>query len=137
MGPTKLETSNKRQGWNLFCGNYFFIFYFEYKEDKDLIFRNGPYFMGPQGLYLNRWSLDFDPNLDIPSVVPVWVKLPHLPFHLWNHDAYKAIRNALGKYMDAVEPKSNFSYTHMCVEVDLEECLPFEIKLNLNKRVHV
>ena len=33
----------------------------ENKEDKDLIFRSGPYFMGPRGLYLNRWTLSFDP----------------------------------------------------------------------------
>jgi hypothetical protein len=34
----------------------FFLFEFINKEDKDLIFRNGPYFMGTQGLYLNRWT---------------------------------------------------------------------------------
>lgn len=41
------------------------------KEDKDLIFKSGPYFMGPQGLYLNRWNPDFDPAEDVPSAVPV------------------------------------------------------------------
>ena len=52
-------------------GKGYFLFEFISKEDKDLIFRNGPYFMGPQGLYLNRWSLDFDPAIDIPKAVPV------------------------------------------------------------------
>ena len=56
-----------------FYGMGYFIFYFETKEDKDLIFRNGPYFMDMRGLYLNKWTLDFDPELDIPNVVPVWV----------------------------------------------------------------
>ena len=41
-------------------GRGFFIFEFISKEDRDLIFRNGPYFMGPQGLYLNRWNPDFN-----------------------------------------------------------------------------
>jgi hypothetical protein len=41
--------------------NNFFLFEFINKEDKDLIFRNGPYFMGTQGLYLNCWTPDFDP----------------------------------------------------------------------------
>ena len=62
-------------------GRGYFLFDFESKEDKDLIFRNGPYFMGPQGLYLNRWSPDFDPEADTPKVVPVWVRLPNLPMH--------------------------------------------------------
>jgi hypothetical protein len=34
-------------------GRRFFIFEFISQEDRDLIFRNGPYFMGTQGLYLN------------------------------------------------------------------------------------
>ena len=38
------------------------MFVFESTEDRDLIFRNGPYFMGPQGLYLNKWTTDFDPS---------------------------------------------------------------------------
>ena len=36
-----------------FCGKGFYTFLFENKEDKDLIFRSGPYFMGPRGLYIN------------------------------------------------------------------------------------
>jgi hypothetical protein len=34
-------------------GRRFFIFEFISQEYRDLIFRNGPYFMGTQGLYLN------------------------------------------------------------------------------------
>ena len=40
-------------------------------QDKDLIFRSGPYFFGTRGLYLNNLSLDFDPNDDIPYVVSI------------------------------------------------------------------
>ena len=36
-----------------FLGRGYFLFEFSSKEDKELIFRNAPYFMGPQGLYLN------------------------------------------------------------------------------------
>ena len=64
-----------------FCGRGYFTFLFESKEDKNLIFRNGPYFMDTRGLYLNRWTPDFDPEMDIPNAVPVWVRLPHLPLH--------------------------------------------------------
>ena len=52
-------------------GRGFYIFEFISKEDRDLIFRIGPYFMGSQGLYLNRWSPDFDPTVDVPKKVPV------------------------------------------------------------------
>jgi hypothetical protein len=36
-----------------FCGRGFFTFLFESVEDRNLIFRNGPYFMDTRGLYLN------------------------------------------------------------------------------------
>jgi len=37
-----------------FCGRGYYTFLFESKEDRDLIFRNDPYFMDSKGLYLNR-----------------------------------------------------------------------------------
>ena len=52
-------------------GRGYFLFNFESKDHKDLIFRNGPYFMGPQGLYLNGWTLDFNPDANTPKVVLV------------------------------------------------------------------
>jgi hypothetical protein len=36
----------KGQMSSAFCGKGFFAFLFENKADRDLIFRNGPYFMG-------------------------------------------------------------------------------------------
>lgn len=66
-----------------FLGRGSFLFEFTSKDDKDLTFQNGPYFMGPQGVYLNRWMPDFDPVVNVPTVVPVWVKLPNLPIHCW------------------------------------------------------
>ena len=47
-------------------GRGFFIFEFISKEDRDLVFRSRPYFMGTQGLYLNRWIPDFNAEVDVP-----------------------------------------------------------------------
>lgn len=52
-----------------FLGKGFFLFEFSEKEDKNLIFRNGPYFMGRQGLYLNKCTPDFNPAVDVPTAV--------------------------------------------------------------------
>ena len=101
------------------------MFLFENKDDRDLIFRSGPYFMGPRAPYLNHWSLSFDLEKDIPSAVSVWVRLPHLPLHYWNDEALQAIRNTLGKYIDKAKPKGPlFSFARVCVEVNLERGLP-------------
>jgi hypothetical protein len=118
---------------HFFSGKGFYTF-FEYKEDGDLIFQSGPYFYGTRGMYLNRWMLDFDPESDIPSVVPVWVCLPHLPLHCWGDDTLKCIGNSLGKYIDKSKPKmSMYACARISVEVDLEKGLLEAIKLSLDR----
>ena len=76
--------------------------------------------MGPQGLYLNKWTPDFDLNQDVPSVVPVWVRLPHFPLHCWNSESLEAIGDTLGKYIDRAERRGQYTCAQICVEVDLE-----------------
>lgn len=120
-----------------FVGKGFFVFVFDSAEDRNLIFKNGPYFMGPQGLYLNKWSPDFYPAQDVPTAVPVWVRLPHLPLHCWNPKSLQIIGNALGNYIDQAPRKDQYSCARICVEVDLEEGLPEAIKLTVAGWTHV
>eukprot|EP00253_Pinus_taeda_P004488 PITA_04488 len=120
-----------------FVGKGYFVFVFENTEDRSLIFKNGPYFMGPKGLYLNKWTPDFDRSQDVPSAVPVWLRLPHLPLHCWNQKSFQIIGNALGKYIDQAVRKDQYSCTRICVEVDLEEGLPEAIKLTMAGWTHV
>ena len=117
-------------------GRGFYIFEFISKDDQDLIFRNGPYFMGSQGLYLNRWTPDFDPNLDSPKEVPVWVRLPNLPAHCWNSESLEKIGNGLGRYIDKADPKGQYSCARICVEVDLEAGIPEAIKISVGDWHH-
>lgn len=119
-----------------FCGRGYYTFHFETKEDRDLIF--GPYFMDTRGLYLNRWTPDFDPKMDIPNVFPVWVRLPHLPLHCWGDDSIKAIGNAVRKYIDRCEPKENMhACARICVEVDLGKGLPEANKIKVDQWTHI
>jgi hypothetical protein len=117
-------------------GRGFFIFEFISQEDRDLIFRNGSYFMGTQGLYLNRWTPSFDPMVEVPKDVPVWVRLPNLPIHCWNPTSLQAIGNGLGQYIDRADPKEQYSCACICVEVDLEVGLPEAIKLKVGEWHH-
>lgn len=103
-----------------------------------MIFRNGPYFMDSRGLYLNKWTSDFDLDLDIPNAVPVWVRLPHLPLHCWGDESVHAIGNAIRKYIDRSEPRDNMqACARICVEVDLGKGLPEAIKLKVDDWSHI
>jgi hypothetical protein len=127
----------KNKVTSYFLGRGYFLFEFNTKEDKDLIFRNGPYFMGPQGLYLNKWTPDFDPAVDVPTTVPVWVRLPNLPVHCWNWDSLKHIGDALGKFIDRANNNDQYDCARICVEVDLEVGLPEAIKIKVGSWTHV
>ena len=114
-----------------FIGRGYYIFVFYSRDDRDLIFCNSSYFMGPRGLYLNKWSPDFDPTQDIQSAVPVWVRLPHFPLHCWSSESLEAIGNKLRKYINRAERKDQFSCARICVEVDLEIGLHEAINLTV------
>jgi hypothetical protein len=101
--------------------------------DHDLIFRNGPYFMDTRGMYLDKWTPDFDTDVDVPSAMSIWVHLPHLPLHCWNNDFLRSVGNAHETYINRTKPKAGiFSYAQICAEVDLEKGLPKVIKLSLD-----
>jgi hypothetical protein len=117
-------------------GRGFFIFEFIDKADRDLIFRSGPYFMGTQGLYLNRWTPDFDPNVDSPKEVPVWVRLPNLPVHCWSYESLQQIGNGIGRFIDKAATKANYTCARICVEVNLEAGLPEAVKLTVGDWAH-
>ena len=92
--------------------------------------------MGPQGLYLNRWTPDFNPNVDVPKAFPAWVRLTSMSIHCWTHSSLQTIGNGLGKYIDKEITKDQYSYARICVEVDLEAGLLEEITLTMGDSQH-
>jgi hypothetical protein len=92
--------------------------------------------MGPQGLYLNHWTPDFDLEVDVPKMVLVWVRLPNLPIHCWNTSSLQTIGNKIGRLIDKADPKGQYSCARICVEVDLEAGLPEAIKLTVGEWQH-
>jgi hypothetical protein len=70
--------------------------------------------MGPHGLYLNRWTHDFYPEVDVPKAVPVWVRLPNLPIHCWNPSSLQTIGNKMGRFIDKADPKGQYSCAWIC-----------------------
>ena len=88
----------------LAVGRGFFVFRFSSKEDCDLVFRSGPYFMGSRGMFLAPWTLDFNPGAEI-TAAPIWVRLSHLPLHLWGIRSLEDIGNKLGRFLDKAEQK--------------------------------
>jgi hypothetical protein len=89
--------------------------------------------MGTQGLYLNRWTPNFDLASEVPKDISVWVRVPNLPIHCWNSSSLQAIGNRLGHYIDKADPKDQYSCARICVEVDLEIDLSEAVKLKVGE----
>jgi len=119
------------------AGRGYFAFLFPSKEAKDRIFRSGPFFMGSRGLFLAPWTLDFNPEAEL-TAAPIWVRLPHLPLHLWGKSSLEDIGNKLGRFLDSSEPKGGqYTCARICVEVNLEKGLPEAIKLTKGNWSHI
>lgn len=89
-------------------------------------------------MFLNKWTPYFDHEVDVPSMVPIWVRPFHLPLYCWNDDSLREKRNTLGKYIDKFVPNVGmFACVRICVEGDLEKGLPKVINLNLDKWNHL
>lgn len=73
-------------------------------------------------MYLSQWTFNFDLEVDIPSIVSIWVHLPHLPLDCSRDDTLKIIGVSIHKYINKLEPKSTlFDCARIYVEVDLEK----------------
>lgn len=66
----------------------------------------------------------------------VWVRLPNIPLHFWHHKVLDEIGNTLGtlKKMDLERmEKVLFSFSKICVEIDLSKGLLDQIQLKQEK----
>ena len=63
--------------------------------------------MGPQGLYLNKWNLDFDLNQDIPFVVPVWLGYRIFYFIVGIWSLLKPLKTLWGSTLIGLKEKNN------------------------------
>ena len=66
------------------CSKGFFIIAFELNEDYQKALTGGPWFWGTAGLFLTPWFPNFDPSTTVITKLPIWVRLPNLPTHLWH-----------------------------------------------------
>ena len=76
--------------------------------------------------------MGFNSAEEIPSRVPVWVRLPRLPLEFWREDILHSISLLLGKPVGPApqtQDRKVISYARICVEVDLNNPLPDSIEI--------
>ena len=43
----------------------------------------------------------FDPRIERYDSIPIWVKLPNLPFKFWSVEFFRMLGNTLGTFLEA------------------------------------
>ena len=118
----------------LLAANNYFMVSFSSMSDRNKVFKGGPYFFNQVGLFIKPWHIGFNSAEEIPSRVPVWVRLPRLPLEFWREDILHSISLLLGKPVGSAtqtQDRKVISYARICVEVDLNNPLPDSIEICL------
>lgn len=105
---------------------------FDLNEDYQKALTGGPWFWGSAGLFLTPWFPDFDPSTAVITKIPIWVRLPNLPAHLWHISVFLAIADTLGRYLvvDSSRKENGlYTYSRICAEIDISKGLPDQINL--------
>jgi len=83
-------------------------------------------------LILKWWHLAFNPEKEIIRLHHLCVLLQGFPLTLWNLEAFKLIRNAIGKFLH-VNSKQMGGFDHrmgkLLVELDTFEGFPKDIEI--------
>ncbi|XP_058749652.1 uncharacterized protein LOC131622633 [Vicia villosa] len=67
----------------------YFLLRFNSFEDRDEVMMKEPYSIRNMPMILKEWRPDFDLKKDLLRTLPIWIKLPKLPLHLWGEHSLK------------------------------------------------
>ncbi|KAK1312102.1 hypothetical protein QJS10_CPA07g00429 [Acorus calamus] len=108
-------------------GNGFFLVKFSLQEDMMAVLEGGPWTMSNRPFILRQWSSTVKMEHQRLSSIPIWVKFPTLPLHLWTPSAIGKVTSAIGTplFMDTgTRMRTRISNARICVEVEAGEVLP-------------
>ena len=114
--------------------NNYFLVNFSCMSDRNQVFEGGPYFYNSVGIFVKPWHPRFNSAEDLPSQVPVWIRLLRLPLEFWREDILRQIDAVLGKPTAIAHQsldKKVISYARICVEIDFNNPLPDSLKICL------
>lgn len=102
----------------------YFIMRFRSHADRDAVLMKGPYTIRNMPMLLREWTSEFNLKEDMVRAIPIWVKLPQLPLHLWGAKSLGKIGSALGNPIVTDECTANkyrTSYARILVDVDITQ----------------
>ncbi|XP_058766375.1 uncharacterized protein LOC131639973 [Vicia villosa] len=110
----------------------YFLLRFKSHDDMDAVMMKGPYTLRNIPLIIKEWRPDYNVKEVLLRTLPIWIKLPKLPLHLWGARSLNKIGSILGVPLvtdECTAHKLRVSYAWILVEVDITRKLPDEITI--------
>ncbi|KAK1277773.1 hypothetical protein QJS04_geneDACA022161 [Acorus gramineus] len=119
----------------LLHGNGFFTVKFSLAEDMNSVLEGGPWSMDHRPFIIRKWSPEVRMEQERLSSIPLWVRLPNLPLHLWEEDSLSRIGSTIGVplYANSATLRcTRASYARICVEVQASKILPGSVLVEVS-----
>ncbi|KAF6157176.1 hypothetical protein GIB67_041637 [Kingdonia uniflora] len=109
-------------------GKGYFTIFLDNEEDRNNIWRGGPWMIDKQLLRLSPWSPCFDSETQKNSHALCWVKFPGLGFEFWEVDSLMVLGRTMGTPIHVDRTHSDFEYfAKVLVDIDLAEPIPNKV----------
>ncbi|KAK1307315.1 hypothetical protein QJS10_CPA10g01534 [Acorus calamus] len=108
----------------------FFIAKFSEEDDLLNAMEGGPWLMAGRPIVLRRWNRGMRLEIERLETIPLWIRFPALPLHMWGTRLISKLASAVGKplYMDtATASRSRVDFARVCVEISAQSELPSSI----------
>ncbi|KAK1278351.1 hypothetical protein QJS04_geneDACA014814 [Acorus gramineus] len=108
----------------------FFIAKVSNEEDLMNAMEGGPWLMAGHSIVLRRWSRGMRMEIERLETIPIWIRFPALPLHMWGTRLIRKLASAIGKllYMDtATANRSRIAFARVCIEISSHSDLPDSI----------
>ncbi|KAK1307758.1 hypothetical protein QJS10_CPA09g00850 [Acorus calamus] len=113
-------------------GGGFFVARFVNEEDMKVVIEGEPWLMGGRPIVLRKWNRGMKLEMERLETIPIWIRLPHLPLHLWGTRMLSKLSSVIGTplYMDSsTSSRSRIEFARICVEISASSPLPDLIRL--------
>ncbi|KAK6131524.1 hypothetical protein DH2020_034731 [Rehmannia glutinosa] len=108
------------------------------EEDFNKLWMGTLWSLGGCPMRVFKWTPSFNPRIEAP-LAPVWVRLPGLPIHFFDHNALFAIGMIIGTPLQVdslTASRSRLSMARVCVELDLLKERIEEVVLEFDDTSH-
>ncbi|CAI8595347.1 unnamed protein product [Vicia faba] len=111
----------------------FLILKFKTIKEREVVMLKGPYTIRNMPMIIFKWRPDFSMERDMLRTLPIWVKLPKLPTHMWGVSSLgkigSVIRSTLFTDVCTID-KLRVSYARILVDVDVTQKLQEEFDIH-------